>query len=194
MNQGRPLHTVFTELLGDEVARQAYAADPSGLLDAAGHHDLPEELVAEAIVSFVDTAAPDVAEHLAPFVMAHSAVPSGSEEPPAASNGLDLLASAPGVAVEFAADGPSELLDSTDAGDVHPDAIAPAGDLDFGVGALDMSAPTDFAAASLSDVPTTDESPAESLLPNTIAEDVLPTGQPPAPEEPDLDDDGFAES
>ncbi len=98
MDEARPLRDVFADLVGDEAARQAHAADPEGFLAAAGHADLPDGLVGEAIVSYADTAPAEVAEHLAPFVMAHSPVPVEDDLPAAAldaAHGLDLLSTAP---------------------------------------------------------------------------------------------------
>jgi hypothetical protein len=99
MNHARPLREVFDELAGEPSAAGP-AADPAGVLAGSGHGDLPGHLVAEAIVSYADTAPVEVAAHLAPFVTAHSAVPrdgSGLAEPPDLAAGLDLLATAPAV-------------------------------------------------------------------------------------------------
>jgi hypothetical protein len=82
MEPARPLREVFAELAGT-----GSTGDPGGLL-----RDLPDELVAEAVVSYAETAPVEIAEHLASFVSAHSAV--GSEEP-APEGWLDLLATAP---------------------------------------------------------------------------------------------------
>ncbi|SNT20146.1 hypothetical protein SAMN05421812_103699 [Asanoa hainanensis] len=82
----RPLKDVFTDLVGDPSA----AAEA---LAGAGH-DLPPDLMAEAVVSFAGSAPAEVAEHLAPFVTAHSGVPVESEldEP---AGWAELLATAP---------------------------------------------------------------------------------------------------
>ena len=53
--------------------------DPAALLAAGGHGSLPPDLMAEAVVNYADTAPLEVAQHLAPFVMAHSAVPGAAE-------------------------------------------------------------------------------------------------------------------
>lgn len=129
----RPLHAVFTELLNDEAARQAYAADPAGFLDSAGHAELSDELVAEAVISFADTAPPAVAEHLAPFVMAHGPV-NESDTDPTELDGLALLATAPGQppgGEDLDADlaPPTEPVDTATA-----DTGWPTDDLDFGTG------------------------------------------------------------
>jgi hypothetical protein len=91
MNAPRPLRDVFGEQ-ADRLAEDRHAA-----LQEAGHPDLPDALVAEAVVSYSDTAPPQVAEHLAPFVSAHSAVRHGESPGPEAdlSHGLHLLATAP---------------------------------------------------------------------------------------------------
>jgi hypothetical protein len=91
MNPPRPLRDV----LGEQADR--LAEDRQATLDEAGHPDLPDALVAEAVVSYADTAPYQVAEHLAPFVTAHGAVrlqesPGGEAD---LSHGLHLLATAP---------------------------------------------------------------------------------------------------
>jgi hypothetical protein len=96
MEPARPLREVFADLIQDEGARNAYTADPDGFLGAYGHADLSVGQVSEAIVSFADTAPPAVAEHLAPFVMAHSVVVIDAAETSTDPGvGLDLLAAAP---------------------------------------------------------------------------------------------------
>jgi hypothetical protein len=75
-----PLRDVFAGLAGN-------GGDPGDFL-----RDLPADLVAEAVVSYADTAPLEVAEHLAPFVAGHSAVGSEGD---AGETWLDLLASAP---------------------------------------------------------------------------------------------------
>nr|WP_236643239.1 hypothetical protein [Actinoplanes utahensis] len=64
------------------------AGDPAALLD------LPEDLVAEAVISYADTAPAEVAEHLAPFVSAHSVVGAESADS-AEQHWLDLMITAP---------------------------------------------------------------------------------------------------
>jgi len=128
----RPLHAVFSELLHDEATRQAYAADPAGLLDAAGHPDLPADLVDEAVVSYADTAPPAVAEHLAPFVMAHSQVTESSVDQ-AELDGLALLATAPidTTGDDVDVDLPGSVDTVTEA---RGEAGSPPDDIDFGAG------------------------------------------------------------
>lgn len=116
MDAARPLRDVFADLASDDAARQTYRADPDGFLAANGHGDLPADLVAEAVVSYADLAPLETAEHLAPVVMAHSAVPfDGADGIPEDLHGLgasddvtvatpdplaalDLLATAPAPA------------------------------------------------------------------------------------------------
>ncbi|HEX6871028.1 MAG TPA: hypothetical protein VF163_08020 [Micromonosporaceae bacterium] len=86
MVAARPLRDVFTELTG---ADGGHATSPAEVLAASGHADLPEDLVAEAVVSFADTAPVEVAEHLAPYVQAHSPVPLVAEDAAAAAAGTD---------------------------------------------------------------------------------------------------------
>jgi hypothetical protein len=102
---------VFAELAGT-----GSTGDPGGLL-----RDLPDDLVAEAVVSYAETAPVEIAEHLAPFVSAHSAVGSESPSP---EGWLDLLATAP-VPVD-AADEP-DLGFGTGA---EPDDLPELADLD----------------------------------------------------------------
>lgn len=72
MDANRPLRVVFDELA---TGGAESGSDPAEVLRASGHADLPDGLVAEAVVSYADTAPIGVAEHLAPYVMAHSPVP-----------------------------------------------------------------------------------------------------------------------
>ncbi|MFC4070433.1 hypothetical protein [Actinoplanes subglobosus] len=106
-----PLRDVFAGLAGN-------GGDPGDFL-----RDLPADLVAEAVVSYADTAPLEVAEHLAPFVAARF------DESDASETWLDLLASAP---VEEEASGPEDLGFGTGYGtavddmtrfDVHDDGI-----------------------------------------------------------------------
>jgi hypothetical protein len=137
MNTSRPLRDVLDEQ-ADRLAQ-----DRQSVLDDAGHPGLPDALVAEAVVSYADTAPHQVAEHLAPFVTAHSAVrlgePAGAEAD--LSHGLNLLATAP-----TDPDGPDPAeggfdLDGLDAGGPAPAAEGGWPDAadapDFGGGAGD---------------------------------------------------------
>jgi hypothetical protein len=122
MASAHPLRDVFSEL----AATGRAVTDADAVLDAHGHADLPDGLVAEAVVSYADTAPVEVAEHLAPFVMAHSAVYPAAGH---AESWLDVLATAPEPLVA------DEALDSptpVEAPALDPD---PA-DLDFGTGEL----------------------------------------------------------
>ncbi|GAA1884577.1 hypothetical protein [Asanoa iriomotensis] len=113
----RPLKDVLTDLVGDPSAA-------AGALAGAGH-DLPPELVAEAVVSFAGTAPAEVAEHLAPFVTAHSGVPVESElDDPA--DWPELLATAPAE--------PDAELDDALPLDESDTADAGLAELDFGAG------------------------------------------------------------
>lgn len=157
----RPLHAVFTELLNDESARQAYAADPAGLLESAGHAGLPEELVAEALISFADTAPPAVAEHLAPFVMARGPI-AESDADPAEPDGLALLAAAPPQTTGDELDGDLPATpESMD--EAHTGTGWSSDDLDFGTGSeLEFTdAPADDFDGALSEIPAASAEPAE---------------------------------
>jgi hypothetical protein len=120
----RPLKDVFTDLVGDPSAAV-------GALAGAGH-DLPPDLVAEAVVSFAGTAPAEVAEHLAPYVTANSGVPVESEAD-WVTDWPDLFATAPevGEADEFD-DGEADVLDAPPA--EHAAGIV---ELAFGAGADD---------------------------------------------------------
>jgi hypothetical protein len=77
MDATQPLRDVFAGLAGS-----GGAGEPATVLAASGHHDLPDGLMAEAVVNYADTAPVEVAEHLAPFVRAHSAVPGAAADAP----------------------------------------------------------------------------------------------------------------
>jgi hypothetical protein len=125
MASARPLRDVFADLTGG-----GSTGDPGALLRDQGHPALPEDLVAQAVISYADTAPAEIAEHLAPYVTAHSVVGAG-EEP--ADGWLDLLGTAP---ADFGPAGePGEIDDLA----AVRDEFAGAGDLgpglDFGTGA-----------------------------------------------------------
>jgi hypothetical protein len=148
MESARPLRDVFADLVGDESARQDRAADPAGFLAAHGHADLPDSLVAEAIVNYADIAPAEVAEHLAPFVMAHSPVPLDdlTVDDTGSIDGLDLLATAPPELViddepadadDLAVFADAEDSDTADTDDTADDSLT----LDFGHGDAMAAAP-----------------------------------------------------
>ena len=119
----RPLKDIFADLVGDATAR-------ADAIPGAGH-DLPPELLTEAVVSFAATAPAEVAEHLAPFVTANSGVPVGTDAAGDPPDWTDLFATAPVLA--------PEEDDDLDAPAAAPDDV-PAEDqldLDFGGGAGD---------------------------------------------------------
>jgi hypothetical protein len=127
MASARPLHEVLGDLVGDGSAAHAHG-DPEAYLAANGHPDLPPDLVAEAVVSYADTAPVDVAEHLAPYVTTHSAVPA--DEPPT-DDWFGLITTAP----------TDDLDTDPDIDDFSDDGSAPDHDagpaLDFGTGSVD---------------------------------------------------------
>lgn len=164
MAEARPLRELLADLAGDPSAR---AEGPSAYLAEHGHADLPADLVAEAVVNYADTAPPEVAEQLAPFVTAHTA---GDEHP---ADWFDLLTTAPGTL-------PDDLdaLDPTppQGDDFTPD---PGPTLDFGTGAtdLDLPAPDDEVAEPVetsTDWPTTDQSPPETITTDPDSMDTAP--------------------
>ena len=125
MAAARPLKDVFAELTGDDAAR----ADEA--LAASGHGDLPPDLVAEAVVNYADTAPVEVAEHLAPFVTAHSAVPT-LDEVDGDADWSALLATAPPVEADLDADLDTPAGADSDAPDAPADATLDDGTLDDG--------------------------------------------------------------
>ena len=137
MESAKPLRDVFNELVGDESARGALAADRDAVLRDSGHGDLPGGLVAEAVVSYADTAPVEVAEHLAPFVTAHSAVPADGlaaadpDPDPDPATGLDLLATAPAGAPALGAEPDEGWIDGPESAQAGPDpGYAGGGDID----------------------------------------------------------------
>jgi hypothetical protein len=156
MDPARSLHSVFTDLTGERGYAEASGLAPDEVLAAGGHPDLPEGLVAEAVVSYADTAPFEVAEHLAPYVRVNSAVPqagapASGEEP----HWYALLTTAPPAAALVggpdALDAEANALAGTGAG-VAPAPDAPA-DLEFGHG---HRGPTEQTAAG-------DDSAAEAM-------------------------------
>jgi hypothetical protein len=163
----RPLREVLADLVGDGAAR---AGGPEAYLAEQGHADLPTDLVAEAVVSFADTAPPEVAEQLAPFVTAHTA---GQED---AGGWFDLLTTA-STEVTDDLDDLDGAVSEPWAADFGPD---PDASLDFGSGAeVDLSAmdavdetpapatPTDWASDAEEPQPT------EAPVPDPASQDVV---------------------
>jgi hypothetical protein len=133
MASARPLRDVFADLIGGASATD----DPDALLRDQGHPELPDHLVAEAVVNYADTAPVEVAEHLAPYVTAHSAV--GADEVPVdePQAWFDLLGTAP--AGLDPAEEPVDIDDLAPAPDGFDDDAGlgtdPGLGLDFGTGA-----------------------------------------------------------
>jgi hypothetical protein len=124
MTQVRPLRDVFDALAGEQPTGLGPAGDPAEALAGSGHDDLPDQLVAEAIVSYADTAPVEVAAHLAPFVTAHSAVPLDDRPQTGmdVSDGLALIATAPAAIGGEADLAPTPIDQLADGG---PDALMP---------------------------------------------------------------------
>jgi hypothetical protein len=179
------LREVFDELAGGGEA------DPAGALADRGYGELPDPLLSEAIVSYADTAPVEVAEHLAPFVMVHSAVPVDRAGDVPAADGLGLLATAPEPIVPGDELADDQVAAEPVAGD-RPYEADPALDFDFGHGdfgdgdladaALDLEAPAAAEPAQAWDATEEFEPAADSWL--TPAEPVA------ADREPDDDSDG----
>ncbi|WP_123814070.1 hypothetical protein [Myceligenerans xiligouense] len=152
MDENRSVHDVLREVTGS-------GEDPSAVVEAlrAAGHDLPGDLVVEAVASFTDTAPAAVAEHLSAFTTAYG--PEGFVDPgdlDAAEmlpDGLALLASAP--AASPAPDGeagPVEALAfGAGAGPRDDDAVLPD----------DGPADDDADSAGPADVPSLPEDPGD---------------------------------
>ena len=180
MASGRPLHELLADLVGDADAARAHG-DPETYLAANGHPDLPPELAAEAVVSYADTAPVDVAEHLAPYVTTHSAVPT--DEPPA-EDWFGLLTTAP--AEDLDADPGLDVPDDQPSSPDHDDASA----LDFGAGSMDLddeAADTDPDADSGPDSSPESSPSADSAASASDSPDDSPDQEPSAWS--DLEDD-----
>jgi hypothetical protein len=178
MTEARPLREVFADLADSPGPP---STDPAELLAAHGHPDLPAELVAEAVVSYADTVPPEVAEHLAPYVMAHGPIPTGEV---ADTPWTELLATAPEPEL-------SEL-DSPDVTDVVD--ADPADGLDFGAGATPEAIGEHVEAADLPDDTVTEHhaGPAGDLgWEPATDEDAGAEQQVDIPDEGDIDDDLF---
>jgi hypothetical protein len=163
----RPLREVLTDLVGDAGAR----LDGAGAyLAEHGHADLPPELVAEAVVNFADTAPPEVAEQLAPFVTAHTAGDEGGDW-------FDLLTSASPGDTTDTLDGAEQPWSGDDLG------ADPGPGLDFGAGAVDaMDTPAPLAKEApleaATDWPMAEEQDSTEVAEATTSEmieDVDPT-------------------
>jgi hypothetical protein len=117
MNPARPLRDIFADPV--DGSSGADAAGPAEVLRAAGHPDLPDSLVAEAVGSYADTAPIEVAEHLSPYVMAHSPIPLPDQAEVESGQWLEAVSTAPSVAAEgydplLGLDGPPVGLDAAD--------------------------------------------------------------------------------
>lgn len=147
MPPSRPLRDVFADLSGTADGSRVDARSPERLLAEAGHPHLPAGLVAEAVVSYADTAPIEVAEHLAPYVMAHSAVPTGAVEDVDQPRWLDLLSAAPapaGIDTSPVTHHPdAEAVDATSHVWFGTGATHAGLDLDFGQGAAGADVATD---------------------------------------------------
>lgn len=127
----QPLRSVLDALTG------AGATDPGRALDAAGHPDLPADLVAQAVVSFAEAAPPALAEHLAPFVTAQSPAAVDGHAAAAGADpalGLELLATAPDPGVLDAEADPLLDLDAAATGAATDTHAGAEPDLGFGTG------------------------------------------------------------
>jgi hypothetical protein len=160
MTSGRPLHELLADLVGDADAARAHG-DPETYLAANGHPGLPPDLVAEAVVSYADTAPVDVAEHLAPYVTTHSAVPTSE---PAADDWFGLITTAPAEDLpDDLADDPGFADDLSGEQPWSPDQDHDhASALDFGAGSEGLDSPHHVAADDSSDDDTRDDTPDDS--------------------------------
>jgi hypothetical protein len=179
------LREVFDELAGGGDA------DPAEALADRGYGELPDPLLSEAIVSYADTAPVEVAEHLAPFVMVHSAVPVDRVDEVPAGDGLALLATAPEPIV------PDEMEAE------QPEAVAPEAEdpffgeepeeFEFGHGAEELAAWDDDAASM--DIPAIDVAEMADFEADAPAADewlVRPEVTAPEPDQAEDEDGGDA--
>ncbi len=72
MEKARPLGELLADLTTDPEARAAYRNDPEGYLSSAGYENLSTEEAGQAMTHHADRLPPELAERLAPVVMAHS--------------------------------------------------------------------------------------------------------------------------
>ncbi len=72
MDKARPLGEILADLTRESEERSAYRADPEGYLSSVGYEGLSPEEAGEAVTHFADRLPPEMAEQLAPVVMAHS--------------------------------------------------------------------------------------------------------------------------
>ena len=137
-----PLRELLTDLTRDPAAQALFAADPSGWLASHGH-DLSDDLVAEAVGSVSAVLPVEVAEHLAPFTIATSPIPSIDDGPrPDGLDGLDglgLLSSAPDADAD---EGHVDVADGLDDGAGEFGAGASTAAMD-GAGTNGLDAPGD---------------------------------------------------
>jgi hypothetical protein len=120
MTETRPLRDVFADLAGSDGPS---ATSPADVLAANGHPDLPNGLVAEAVGSYADTAPVEIAEHLSPYVMAHSPVPLTDAPEVDSADWFDAVMTAP--TETYAAD-PADL-DAADLDAAHGTSMADPG-------------------------------------------------------------------
>jgi hypothetical protein len=202
MDSARPLREVFADLTG--AGNAGDAGDARELLGGQGHAGLPDELVAEAVVNFADTAPIEVAEHLAPFVTAHSAVGAdevaGADETVGDEGWLDLLVTAPTDADADELDDvpPGDELDEDEATGLDADSAFDL-DVDFGAGAdegagadTDADAADDDAEWVPSDATTATDDLDPSGLDDATTDEIDVEGADDLDDddEPDIDDVG----
>ena len=143
---------------------------------------LSDELVAEAVTSVASNLAPDVAEHLSPFTVANSPLPTAGEGAPEALSGLGLLASAPESAFDGGSDGDPDasLVEGFGIGDAGP-ASEPAFDSDPGDGldVLDRGDPGEELPVDPFDEFSTDAGVDGDLVADELAVDAVDADQDP---------------
>jgi hypothetical protein len=174
MEPVRPLHDIFAGLASDPAAQRGGAAEPGDALRAGGHGELPDALVAEAIVSYAGTAPAEVAEHLAPFVTGHGPVRYEDSAGLDVTHGLDLLATVPPpepATEDSAAEDPFDLAFGEGTGDGEP---VEAVGFDPVTGTEDVL--VGLEAGSDPGLPEPD--------PDTDPVDLFPMPGPPEPDEP----------
>jgi hypothetical protein len=185
MAPARSLHEIITGLTG----HAGVSGDLAAVLHAGGYPDLPQDLLAEAVVSFAHTAPAEIAEHLAPFVMAHGPIAQGDTSAGDIGRLPDLLAAARaaeldgGSVLEMPEIDPPADTGRVDAADLLDEESYPIGDAPAGPG----SALPDTAFGHGAGPARTE--PADAVAFDTVAPEAAPAGhvdarQPSAPDDP----------
>lgn len=182
MAPARSLHEILTGLTGNAGA----PADLAAVLAANGFPDLPQDLLAEAVVSFADTAPAEIAEQLAPFVMAHGPIAGGDLSAGDIGRLPDLLATSRATDLDDSsvADTPEigPPAGSVDAVDLLDEESHGIGDVPAGPGPVPPDAAFGHGAG-----PARTE-PADGVASGGVAPETEPAGHVDASQRPVLDE------